>query len=1104
MKLIKVFLLLVLLAAAAQLRAQEVIYVQPMGYRDYSFFGKANFGSGKYRLTAPSAFVEIGDSTNSRKGLLLPRGNKDSVLAPTRGLMFYDIPSGSIVVFNGVEWTYLNGGGLEQSEINHLQDSIANKLIDVFEADDKFYKLWGNGTVSLWYDNGLYTDTAQFVGTGAAGNPMLIRVDSATAQPALMMGYNKTTKQFYWYPFSAITDTSNLSARVTTNVTAINNLQSSKLNISDTAGMLGNYRHWTQGYLTTTTGDGRYLRLSGGTLTGTVDFGTGIVHTIGSGQRFFAGSSNITYLYTPTGGFQFTNQANTASIGTLSNTGVLNMTGSVTGANIYASSYSGTNTFNSDVQIGNSGADRSITFGGTNSGLYWGSGTPVTSLYYNVGNLRISSSGGYGLVIDNALTVGGNITRTGMGTGLAKWSSGVLGLATAGTDYQAPISFPSTPLQYHTGYNTFGTLRDSAVASITLNTPNVVFSTPVNFSNSSGAWSGSLSLNSQTANKIFAAPNGSSGTPTFRSLVAADLPALTSGSSILYGNGSGGFSNATIGSGLTFSGGTLSATGSTPSIGGQITSGTAGSVLYVGTNGLFQQSNSKFFYDSTNVKLGLGLNSSLGATLHVKGSGTTTATKSFLVQNSSGATIIDANDAGGVGIGKASSGAALDVPGVTWLDSIRITRGSGGVFRWGSIAIGDSVLKNVTTGTNNIGFGDSALYNATTGNNNVGLGGQALINLTTGASNLAVGHQTLYYLTTGTNNIGVGSIGPASGSGSVSFNTLMGLGQSGIRSSNNVILGYGANAQGTGGSNTVVGAGANGGNSSNTNGQNTMFGAGAGTFLTTGYSLIGIGSNALYNSNTSQTTIGIGTQAGGYTARYSTGAGWTTNADAAQRLDSGVYIGNWARPLDDSAVGEIVIAGYRGLSHGSHSTVIGDWFTSKSSIGGRTAVNGSANSGVFGGTGSAYTQALALSEPAAGAALDVKGLGFLAQNTITQAQRDALSLGVPLKSVLITATGSGNTPTNGSSELTFTGGGGSGARGIVFFNGGALQTVVIYSYGNGYTSAPTVSWSGGGTGTITTTIESKVFHVFCSDCTANGGSTGVMQTWDGTAWRNWW
>lgn len=52
----------------------------------------------------------------------------------------------------------------------------------------------------------------------------------------------------------------------------------------------------------------------------------------------------------------------------------------------------------------------------------------------------------------------------------------------------------------------------------------------------------------------------------------------TSGTSILYGNGSGGFSNVTIGSGISFAGGTLSATGT----GGTVTSVAA---LTLGTTG---------------------------------------------------------------------------------------------------------------------------------------------------------------------------------------------------------------------------------------------------------------------------------------------------------------------------------------------------------------------------------------------------------------------------------------------------------------------------------------------------------------------------------------
>lgn len=86
---------------------------------------------------------------------------------------------------------------------------------------------------------------------------------------------------------------------------------------------------------------------------------------------------------------------------------------------------------------------------------------------------------------------------------------------------------------------------------------------------------------SKTANYVLAGPtSGAAAAPTFRALVAADIPSLsyappTSGTSILYGNGSGGFSNVTIGSGVSFVGGVLSATGS----GGTVTSVTASTPL---------------------------------------------------------------------------------------------------------------------------------------------------------------------------------------------------------------------------------------------------------------------------------------------------------------------------------------------------------------------------------------------------------------------------------------------------------------------------------------------------------------------------------------------
>ena len=77
-------------------------------------------------------------------------------------------------------------------------------------------------------------------------------------------------------------------------------------------------------------------------------------------------------------------------------------------------------------------------------------------------------------------------------------------------------------------YLTTGTLTDSlnanGVTGITLNTPNVVFSTPINFSKTGRSWSGTLALNNQSANRVFAGPTtGSAAAPTFRNLDTADF-----------------------------------------------------------------------------------------------------------------------------------------------------------------------------------------------------------------------------------------------------------------------------------------------------------------------------------------------------------------------------------------------------------------------------------------------------------------------------------------------------------------------------------------------------------------------------------------------------
>jgi len=75
---------------------------------------------------------------------------------------------------------------------------------------------------------------------------------------------------------------------------------------------------------------------------------------------------------------------------------------------------------------------------------------------------------------------------------------------------------------------------------------------------------------------------------------------------------------------------------SSSSAGGSIPPGsyTPGSVLFAAADGSITEDNPRFFYDETNRRLGLGINSSLQARLHIRGTGSTNATRSFYAQNS--------------------------------------------------------------------------------------------------------------------------------------------------------------------------------------------------------------------------------------------------------------------------------------------------------------------------------------------------------------------------------------------------------------------------------------------------------------------------------------
>jgi hypothetical protein len=175
------------------------------------------------------------------------------------------------------------------------------------------------------------------------------------------------------------------------------------------------------------------------------------------------------------------------------------------------------------------------------------------------------------------------------------------------------------------------------------------------------------------------------------------------------------------------------------------------------------------FWDDTNNRLGVGTNAP-SATAHFKGSGSTSATTSLLVQNSAGASSLQVTDDGSVyNLGKGA-----------------VTSNS---------AFGRLALNTNTSGTNNTANGVQSLQNNTTGVDNTAVGFQAGLNITTGSQNTALGSGALAGAAGARNTaLGYSALGANTGS----FNTAVGR----QALSNNT----------TGGSNTAIGEACQSGN----------------------------------------------------------------------------------------------------------------------------------------------------------------------------------------------------------------------------------------------------------------------------------------------------
>jgi hypothetical protein len=121
----KIILILVAIMATMESSAQ---YVQPMGYKDYSFWDQVNIGNRGAKTTNPAAYLEIGKRSGSTRGVLPPSGNRDSVIIKYRGLIFDDSVNNKLVRWNGSAWEDLGAGSSDGNSYVTSLSYVSNVL----------------------------------------------------------------------------------------------------------------------------------------------------------------------------------------------------------------------------------------------------------------------------------------------------------------------------------------------------------------------------------------------------------------------------------------------------------------------------------------------------------------------------------------------------------------------------------------------------------------------------------------------------------------------------------------------------------------------------------------------------------------------------------------------------------------------------------------------------------------------------------------------------------------------------------------------------------------------------------------------------------------
>ena len=289
--------------------------------------------------------------------------------------------------------------------------------------------------------------------------------------------------------------------------------------------------------------------------------GTGIPTAPTNGQLLIGNLGNYTlHTLSSSSGIGITNGAglitieNTGVLSNLSGSGisVSNPTGNVTIAN------TGVLSANTGSGISVSGATGNVTFANTGVLSFSGGSTGLTPATATTG----------------AVSLAGTLAVAYGGTGQTTYTDGqlLIGNTTGNTLAKSTLTAGSG-ISISNGHGSITIANTSPSSGGTVTSVSVVSANGL-----AGTVATSTTTPAITLSTTITGILKGNGTAISAATSGTDYAPATSGTSILYGNGAGGFSNVTIGSGISFATGTLSATGS----GGTVTSVAA---LTLGTTG---------------------------------------------------------------------------------------------------------------------------------------------------------------------------------------------------------------------------------------------------------------------------------------------------------------------------------------------------------------------------------------------------------------------------------------------------------------------------------------------------------------------------------------